>query len=149
MDAPAQPLLLRLEGRGWRMTVQRRAIATALTGADLHLTAEGVHIRARRAVPGLSLATVYNCLAELVALGEVGQLVTGRGPARYDPNVGAPHHHAVCDGCGDIRDVPTRGSVDRHVTERWDSWVDGDFRVSGVQVVFRGLCEACQGKGAS
>lgn len=131
-------LLERLGRRGFRMTAQRRVIAEALCGPNLHLTAEQIHQRASARLPELSRATVYNTLAELVALGEVTEVagVTG-GPRRYDPN--HSHQHLVCVDCGEIRDVHPENerSLAIPTDER------GDFEVLDVQIVFHGRCASC------
>jgi Fe2+ or Zn2+ uptake regulation protein len=99
-------LLERLRDRGWRVTSQRRAVAEALHGEHVHLTADEVHRRARDVLPEVSLATVYNTLNEMVAMGEVAEVRHARGPSRYDPNVGVmPHHHLLCTVCGSLFDV--------------------------------------------
>ena len=68
----------RLEARGWRITPQRRAVIGALEGEHVHLSAEQVHAAARRAVPEVSLATVYNTLNELVSHGRDQRAPAGR-----------------------------------------------------------------------
>jgi Fe2+ or Zn2+ uptake regulation protein len=133
-------LLERLRERGWRVTSQRRAVAEALAGEHVHLTADEVHRRAREVLPEVSLATVYNTLNELVAMGEVAEVRHTPGPSRYDPNVGVgPHHHLLCTTCGTLFDVdpaavatPTLSGDDRR-----------QFRVDAVDVLFRGTCAAC------
>ena len=138
--AQAAPLLERLHSRGWRVTPQRRAVAEVLRGEHVHLTADEVFTAARRRLPEISLATVYNTLRELVAMGEVLEVRADAGPARYDPNVAERHHHLVCEGCGALYDVAPAGveglrlqGADRH-----------GFRLTGVDVFFRGRCRACR-----
>jgi Fur family ferric uptake transcriptional regulator len=99
----------RLVARGWRITPQRRAILGAHTGEQVHVSAEQVHAAARRTVPEVSLATVYNTLNELVRLGEVSEIHLADGSARYDPKVAPDHHHLVCEGCGLTFDVEPVG----------------------------------------
>jgi Fur family ferric uptake transcriptional regulator len=132
-------LLERLRERGWRLTPQRRVVAQVLNGEHVHLTAEAIHLRAQQRLPEISLATVYNTLNELVSMGEVLEVAAGAGPKRYDPNAATPHHHLVCTVCGTLRDVfPSGGRLldlspeDRH-----------GFEVTGVDIVFQGLCPAC------
>ena len=137
---PAAPLLERLRTRGWRVTPQRRAVAEALAGEHVHLTADEVHRRARRSLPEVSLATVYNTLNELVSMGEIGEVRHTPGPARYDPNVGVvPHHHLLCTTCGTLFDVDP-AAVDAPALRVDDG---GSFAVDGVDVLFRGTCAAC------
>jgi len=138
-----QTLQQRLETRGWRMTAQRRAIASTLCGDNLHLTADEVFARARNVLPEISLATVYNCLTELVEMGEVGQVITGRGPTRYDPNVMQPHHHAVCTLCGAIHDVPLAPETQAVLKHAGETSLDARFTVGSADVLFRGVCAGC------
>jgi Fur family ferric uptake transcriptional regulator len=107
--SPANALIERLRRRtAWRLTAQRRVVAEAFDGEHVHLTAEEVLARARRRMPEISLAPVYNTLNELVALGEIKPVRTGRGRPRYDPNTAQRHDHLVCLACGAIHDVYPR-----------------------------------------
>jgi Fur family transcriptional regulator, stress-responsive regulator len=133
------PLLDRLRDRGWRITPQRRAVAQALAGEHVHLTPDEVHAAAKRIVPELSLATVYNTLNELVGMGEVSEIRLADGSARYDPKIGPDHHHLVCESCGLILDVEPRGveGLSLPPAQRYG------MKVERVEVVFRGQCSAC------
>lgn len=105
----------------------------------MHLTAEEVFAEAREVLPEISLATVYNTLNERAELGEVLKL-SGNTAVRYDPNVEGRHQHLVCDRCGAMRDVHPIGerSLGLPESER------AGFDIRGIEVVFRGLCPACQ-----
>ena len=105
----------------------------------MHLTAESVHSLASELLPETSLATVYNTLNELVAMGEVAEVTVSGGPKRYDPNVAEPHQHLVCERCGDLRDVRPQGE---DMLSLSDDQRHG-YRVHAVDIVFRGLCERC------
>jgi Fur family ferric uptake transcriptional regulator len=135
MAAPA-PLLERLRALDWRITPQRRAVASVLTGEHVHLTADEVHQAAQHLVPELSLATVYNTLNELVEMLEVR---AAQGPARYDPNVSPGHHHLVCRECGTIYDVAPSGLDGLGLSRSQRR----GFAVDDVEITFRGLCPAC------
>jgi Fur family ferric uptake transcriptional regulator len=133
------PLLDRLRARHWRITPQRRAVASVLVGEHVHLTAEEVHHAARDLVPELSLATVYNTLNEMVAMGEVLEVRAAHGPARYDPNVGAAHHHLVCRSCGSLFDVVPTGVEALTLAPPQQH----GFSIEAVDITFRGLCSNC------
>jgi Fe2+ or Zn2+ uptake regulation protein len=138
-DLQISDLLQRLKARGWRVTPQRRVVAEVLDGEHVHLTAEAVHGRAQERLPEISLATVYNTLNELVAMGEVLEVPGAGGAKRYDPNAHLPHHHLVCTNCGELWDVLRQSGSPIELG-------DGDrrgFRVTGVEIVFRGLCGSC------
>ncbi len=139
MVAASTALPERLEARGWRITPQRRAVITALHGDHVHLSADQVLAGARRVLPEVSLATVYNTLNELVSIGEISEIRLSDGTARYDPKVGPDHHHLVCDGCGLTFDVEPRGvsGLSLPPVQRFGMTVDS------VEVVFRGRCSNC------
>jgi len=132
-------LLQRLAERQWQMTPQRRVIAEVLAGDHIHLTADEILDRAVERLPEISRATAYKTLNELVALGEVASINVGGRARRYDPNVGNAHQHLVCEGCGLIRDIHPAGQSELSLpaAERFG------FELSGVDVVFRGLCPDC------
>lgn len=126
------------------MTAQRRVVAQLLAGEHVHLTADDVYTRAVARLPEISRATVYNTLKELTDLGEVLEVTIGARAKRYDPNANDPHQHLVCDRCGLIRDVHPKAEAglmlpagERH-----------GFVLTGIDIVFRGLCPACAGKQA-
>lgn len=134
-------LLPRLRRRAWRMTAQRRVVAEALAGEHVHLTADEIFKRAAVGLPEISRATVYNVLKELTDLGEVLEVATDGRAKRYDPNANDPHQHLVCDRCGLIRDVhPTANAGPRLPAGERHGFV-----LTGVEIVFRGLCPACAG----
>jgi len=137
-------LLDRLRARQWRVTPQRRVVAEVLVGEHVHLTAEAVHERAQALLPEISLATVYNTLNELVAMGEVLEIAAGGGPKRYDANVTPAHHHLVCEACGALRDVPLEASTRPEL----DPGQAQGFVLTGVEVVFHGRCPDCAAEGA-
>lgn len=105
----------------------------------MHLSAEEVHARAQALLPEISVATVYNTLNELAAMGEVLAISTGDGPRRFDPNARVPHQHLLCACCGALRDVSPLGQEDLRLVdeERYG------FRLLSVEIVFRGVCPEC------
>jgi Fur family ferric uptake transcriptional regulator len=132
-------LVARLQEGSWRLTAQRRVIAQALDGDHVHLTAEQILRRARQQLPELSLATVYNTLNELVALGEVQQVEVAGGPIRYDPNTEQRHDHLICLRCGEVHDVFPRGKLQLPASQRFG------HRIVSQETVFKGYCPRCAG----
>jgi Fe2+ or Zn2+ uptake regulation protein len=124
-----------LRGQGLRVTPQRRAVWAAFeNGRAGHLTAHEVLRRARRRVPEVSRATVYNALSEFVAAGLLSA-IEGTGPQLYDPNV-APHHHFRCRVCHRLVDVHPR-DADRVAL------AEPGYVVERTRVVFEGVCPSC------
>ena len=124
-----------LRSAGLKATPQRIAIARCLMHDETHPTAQELFDRLRPGHPAMSFATVYNTLAALTAIGRCRKLVVG-GATRFDPKTAA-HHHAVCDRCGAVRDVPA-------AAEPTPRALPGGFAVTRVERVYRGLCRACQ-----
>jgi Fe2+ or Zn2+ uptake regulation protein len=131
-------LLTRLRGREWRLSPQRRVVAEVFAGDHMHLTAEEVHDLARRRLPEISRATVYNTLNELAAMGELLEVDVVGGAKRYDPNVSDAHDHLVCERCHAIRDVPRS----RKPSMISDASRAG-YHVTAVEVTYRGFCPDC------
>jgi Fur family transcriptional regulator, stress-responsive regulator len=132
-------LIERLRRRtGWRVTAQRRSVAEAFDGEHVHLTADQVLARARRGLPEISLATVYNTLNELVELGELQRVHAQHGRPRYDPNTAERHDHLLCLGCGAIHDVAGRGRVDLPRSQRFG------HRIVAHETTFKGYCPRCR-----
>jgi Fur family peroxide stress response transcriptional regulator len=139
----AAAMLGDLKRAGLKMTAQRLAIVRLFAADDTHPTAQDLYERLRPEFPSMSFATVYNTLDALVSAGLGGTLRLG-GAARFDPNVAA-HHHAVCDRCGAVRDVPAGTLVPTaKAVERLRKEANG-FSVRAIEQVYRGLCAKCAG----
>ncbi len=124
--------------RGLKVTPQRECIFGVLDGNVVHPTAEAVYAEARERMPTMSLKTVYQTLNDLADMGEIQTLDLGTGSSRFDPNVTA-HHHLVCNRCGAVRDL----YADFDTVKVPPAEAEG-FVVGAAEVVFRGLCSACQ-----
>jgi Fur family transcriptional regulator, peroxide stress response regulator len=72
-------LTQRLATSGFRFTPQREHVYAVLLEKRDHPTAEEVFIRAKRTMPEISMATVYNCLEALVKCGLVRQVMLRAG----------------------------------------------------------------------
>ncbi|MDR7418794.1 MAG: Fur family transcriptional regulator [Armatimonadota bacterium] len=130
-------LVAQLRRHRLRLTPQRALICRLLEGNTAHPSAEALHRRAAAEMPTLSLRTVYAILHELEAIGAIRSLDVGTGSVRYDPDP-LPHQHAVCARCGVVRDAQaTVGAIE------WPADNRQGFRVSAVDLIFRGLCEEC------
>jgi len=120
-----------LTAHGIQPSAQRVAVATFVLGTDRHPSAEQVWAEARRTLPQVSRATVYNTLNLFVRKGLLRQLVMAEGRVVFDARTEA-HHHFIDEISGRIYDVP------------WDSLRVSDietlegFQVDEYQVVMRG-----------
>lgn len=128
----------RISHNGHRLTPQRREVYDVLLAERDHPTATEVFIRAKKKIPGISLATVYNCLETLVDCGLAKQVNVDRDATRYCPNLNA-HGHFICERCSKVHDVPVaKGSRSGQL---WQ--LPKNFTVSQTEVTIRGLCPDC------
>ena len=93
--------------KGLRMTRQRCEVYKVLMGHRDHPSAAEVYERAKSNMPGISLATVYNCLEALVQHGAVRQVNFERDSSRYCPNL-TEHGHFHDEESGAVIDVPLK-----------------------------------------
>jgi Fe2+ or Zn2+ uptake regulation protein len=134
-----QELERRSAEEGQPVTVQRRAALKALVLRSDHPTAEAVYADVVAELPGISKATVYRALDNLVQLGLARRVHHEGSVARYDGN-GERHHHLVCRSCGKIEDV----SLDLLDSIPVPKLAKNDFEVHDVLVSFEGVCRDCK-----
>jgi Fur family transcriptional regulator, peroxide stress response regulator len=131
-----------LDDRGLRCTPARYAVMAFLMERNSHPTAAEIFEAVNRADPRSSRATTYNNLRDLVKAGLVREVAIEGRAARYDVK-GMPHHHFICDRCGNVEDMdwydvprPASGSIGKRVLRE-------------CEVIFRGLCTRCAPRRAS
>ncbi len=105
-----------LRKTGLRSTRQRELIYGILVERRNHPTAEQVYARARKQMPGISLATVYNGLEALVACDLVKQVHFERASTRFCPNL-QEHAHFQCEQTGEVFDVPLGDDANRYLQD--------------------------------
>ena len=124
--------------KGFRFTAQRREVYDALLVQRDHPTAVDVFMRVQKKLPGISLATVYNCLETLSGCGLVRAVNHDRQPSRYCANL-EPHAHFFCERCGAVHDVPSL-----HADPGAVGWqLPSGPVVTHHEVAFRGHCGEC------
>jgi len=143
MTERADTMLADLKRAGLKLTPQRIAIVRELAGDLSHPTAQALFERLRPAYPTMSFATVYSTLDVLVERGLIASARSldpdqGARAVRFDPNV-EPHHHAICDACGSVVDIPL-DALDS--LETATPRLEG-FRVLREERTYRGLCDKC------
>jgi Fe2+ or Zn2+ uptake regulation protein len=100
-----QALMDQARQHGLRMTRQRVLILLALYELDGHASAEEVHERVSLHRPDVDLSTVYRTLERLRDLRILSQTDLGHGCAEYEIVAEQPHHHLICQGCGQMIDL--------------------------------------------
>ncbi len=119
-------------------TKQRRAVLRVIRESDEHLTANEVFDFARRFLPGISFATVYNSLRYLKNEGLIGEIRFGTDSTRYDRNL-TRHDHALCNKCGKLVDLEL--SIPAGLIEEASAL--SKFQTESIEMTLRGLCPEC------
>ena len=121
------------------LTKQRESVLRVIRESDKHLTANEVFDDARRLLPGISFATVYNSLRYLKQEGLIGEIRFGTGAKLYDRNL-TRHDHAVCDDCGKLVDLefPLSDELFKEAADR------SKFKIASIELTVRGLCPECR-----
>src|ERR1700744_4922943 len=117
----AEAIRRSLEAGGLRCTPQRYAVMAFLKDHTSHPTAAEIFEAVNRVDPRSSRATIYNNLRDLVQAGLVREVAMEGRAARFDAK-GMPHHHFICDRCGNVEDVgwydvpsPSSGTLGRGI----------------------------------
>jgi Fur family peroxide stress response transcriptional regulator len=134
LSSVSKSLNERLAISGFRFTPQRQHVYSVLLQKRDHPTAEEVFIRAKRDMPDISMATVYNCLDALVKCGLARQVNLERGAARFCPNM-REHCHFYCDSCENVYDIDFPAETGVCLPE--------GFRAERYDIAIHGRCPAC------
>src|SRR6266480_1668376 len=130
------PITERLATSGLRLTPQREHVYNVLIEERDHPTAEQVFLRAKKDMPDISMATVYNCLDALVTSGLVKQVNLDRGATRFCPNM-HEHCHFYCETCGGVYDIGLTRA-------RPEIPMPRGFKATQLELSIRGLSRLCR-----
>ncbi len=137
----ADAIVERLRRSGGRMTQPRRMVIDALARSPSHhLTAADIVAVVRAEDPEFYESTVYRTLDLLVDLGIVERVQLGPGGAVFHlPH--EPHHHLVCQRCGDVLEIPA-ALLDELAIHLHD---EHGFRLRASASTLVGSCSRCEG----
>ncbi len=130
-------LAQKLADSGLRSTPQREVVYGVLLKKRDHPTADEVFTRVKPELPGISLATVYNCLETLVQCDLVRAVNFERGPTRYCPNL-RPHAHFHDEATGQTHDIDLPPAL----FAKLKSVLPAGFDANAVEITFRGKSTA-------
>jgi len=130
----------RLNEAGFRAGAARRQVIELLEGERCAVTA----LEIDRRLPAVGRASVYRTLEQLEQLGLINRVDVGGEVAAFERNdPGGHHHHMVCVRCGRL--VPFEDpSLERAIHRVGEG---AEFEVTSHDVLLRGVCPRCQGKG--
>lgn len=121
------------------LTKQRKVVLTVIRESDEHLTANQVFDDARRMLPGISFATVYNSLHYLKNEGLIGEVSFGNDATRYDRTL-TRHDHALCTKCGKLVDLEL--NIPKELVK--EAAKRSRFAAESIELTLRGFCPDCK-----
>ena len=140
--SPAEQFGQFLQGRGKRITRQRRLIVETVFSHHDHFDADELieHLQELIAQRKVSRPTVYRTLSELVEAGMLRKMTLG-GRSVYEHDYGYPSHdHLYCQVCNKL--------IEFHSTdlEQIRDAVAGEheFQVTGHRMFVTGICADCR-----
>jgi Fe2+/Zn2+ uptake regulation proteins len=126
-----------------RYSKQRETIYHFLQNDYSHPTVETVYFHIKKTIPDISLGTVYRNLNLLADQKKIRRLDIGDGCVHYDGQM-IPHHHFVCDVCGQIQDIQIDESIVRDFIDETQKTSQDDIK--DVDMLFHGKCQHCINK---
>ena len=121
-----------------RITRQHQAILDVIVNARRPLLAQEVLTLASKAVPRLSLATVYRNIKGLQDAGEIRAVVLPGQNPRYEVATRSHHHQFQCRQCEKVFDLEAcPGNLDR--------LAPSGFKVDDHEIILYGSCGDCSG----
>jgi Fe2+ or Zn2+ uptake regulation protein len=127
------------QGGAKALTPQREAILQVIRASENHMTASEIFEAARKRLPSISYATVYNSLKYLKEAGLVHEISFGNGASRYDRETDR-HDHAICTSCGKMVDFDLTVASDlvRAAVRKTR------FKPESIHLTLRGVCPDCR-----
>ena len=122
-----------------RNTKQRTVILDILRKGGCHPTAEAIYHEARKALPNISLGTVYRNLNFLREQGMVQEIRTNSESSSLFEGKCAPHAHFHCTKCQSVFDIPLPKCLEEL---EWQEKSDISM-VNSLDLHVMGSCRGC------
>jgi Fur family ferric uptake transcriptional regulator len=132
-----------LEGRGVRLTRQRRVLLQVMDQAEQHLSADSILERAQKIDPRVHRVTVYRTLEMLKRHGLLDELdllhIHGHRHF-YESHGPRDHIHVACLRCGKVREVESElfEQLKRQIAR------DTGIAITVARTEIGGYCESCR-----
>jgi Fur family ferric uptake transcriptional regulator len=132
-----------LEGRGVRLTRQRRILLEVMDQAEQHLSADAILERAQKIDPRVHQVTVYRTLEMLKRHGLLDELdllhIHGHRHF-YESHGPRDHIHVACLRCGKVREVESE------LFEQLKRQIERDtgIQITVTRTEIGGYCEGCR-----
>lgn len=131
-----------LRTQGYKITKNRTAILSYLTGQKIPVSAEEILEHVLQEHQSVNKTTIYRELFFLIENNFIHEVEFGDGKKRYEIVLNRPHHHhIICVNCKNVEDIPLDSEFDlqkKNIEE-----VTG-YKVESHMLEFFGLCKNCK-----
>jgi Fe2+ or Zn2+ uptake regulation protein len=134
-----EKLIATLRDKGYKLTPQRLEIIKLLARDMSHPGAGDILKKVRKAVPRISMSTVYYTLDMMKKEGLIQELEYYDTDNRYDINV-SDHINLVCTKCGRITDFMGDMPSFSKAVEK-----ETGFKPASMRFEYYGYCKECRG----
>ncbi|TVY10038.1 Fur family transcriptional regulator [Paenibacillus cremeus] len=142
IESTMQDIVKAMSAKGWRITDQRKSLATLFAEAEGFLSPKDVYDSMRQQYPGVSFDTVYRNLRLLSEMGVLEQIYLNDG-LKFRARCGSHHHHhLICLQCE--KTVPFEFCPMLHM-----AGVPADFQVVSHRFEIFGYCPSCESTASS
>jgi Fur family ferric uptake transcriptional regulator len=133
----------RLRKAGQRVTIQRLAVADALSASPRQVTAQELWEQMRPSHRQLGRATVFRTLEALSEAGLARRLEREGHVYAYVACRPSHHHHLACRVCGTVEEVGEE--LVAEISRR--ARLDLGFQIEDARLDFYGVCQTCAAAG--
>ncbi len=121
------------------LTRQRKVVLCVVSESENHPTADEIFALAKKKLPTISYATVYNSLHYLKDKGLIRKINFGNAASRYDGETDR-HDHAFCASCGKLVDFQMAEVVELMSAAARKT----RFKPQTIHLTLTGLCSECR-----
>lgn len=125
------------------MTKQRKLILDVMKNGYTHKCAEDIYMAAKKKMPAIVMATVYNNLNHLCSAGEIKRIKIPGEPDRFDITTKS-HEHLICRSCGELKDAWIE---ENDLLNELRSKLNNNS-VDGYELTLYYICDICKAKAA-
>jgi Fur family zinc uptake transcriptional regulator len=138
-DNAVQQIVQAMISKGWRITEQRKSMATLFAEAEGYLSPKDVYEYMRIPYPGVSFDTVYRNLRLLSEMGVLEQFYFNEGLKFRASCLKHHHHHLICVTC-------ERTLTFDFCPMQFISNLPGDYQLLNHRFEVFGTCPDCASK---
>ncbi|MEA3490259.1 MAG: Fur family transcriptional regulator [Candidatus Omnitrophota bacterium] len=139
----------RFGGRGYRITLPRKAILDVLGKSERYLSAEEIYLKIHKIYRSIGLSTVYRTLELFIQMGLIVKFDFGDGKARYKPAIDRKkmsYNHLICVKCRRVIDYSDLVEKEKQRVRDMQDKISKryDFEIKNHFVNIYGLCSKCK-----